>query len=100
LEKIAQLTREYEANLPEFNSHDEARSYFKNKFGDSFVMMDSNVIGGEKHYRYYLILDPEAFNKMQQELRENGHYADPDLSGLMSYQTIEIAETGEIHILY
>ena len=30
------ITREDEHNLPDFTSHDEAKAYFKNRYGDKF----------------------------------------------------------------
>ena len=66
------ITREEEHNLPDFTSHDEARAYFKQRYGDKFQLEDSVEINGRKLYFYQLCYT----------------------------QSIQIFEDGEIHIVY
>ena len=35
-----------EAALPDFSSHELTRKYFENKYGDRFIMMNSEMIVG------------------------------------------------------
>ncbi|MFJ7936894.1 hypothetical protein [Sporosarcina sp. NPDC096371] len=92
------ISRNDEANLPDFSSHDEARKYFKNQYGDRFVMMSSEMIDEQKVYFYSLLLDPETFHEGQKKLSQgetvNG------LALLNSYQSVEIFEDGQIHIIH
>lgn len=38
-----------QADFHEFDSHEKAWKYFKNKYGDSFVMANTKMIGDEKN---------------------------------------------------
>ena len=49
------ISRQAESEIPEFSSHELAREYFKNRYGNHFVMMSSEVIGDEKVYFYSII---------------------------------------------
>lgn len=93
------ISREEEYALPKFKSHQEAREYFKEKYGDDFQMTDSNVIGGEKIYFYKLILNKEAFKEMHRQMKENG-YASCTKEMMFSSQDIQIWENGGIHIVH
>lgn len=67
------ITRKEEHELPEFNSHEVARTYFVNHFGDKFVFESSEMIGDQRIYFYVLGT---------------------------SEQSIQISEDGTIHIVY
>jgi hypothetical protein len=99
------ISRQEEAELPEFKSHDEARAYFKEKYGDAFQLSDSDVIDGRKIYFYMYIVDWDRFNKMQEYMRKQNsrllNAADPETNGFIdSYQSVQIWEDGEIHIVH
>src|SRR5690625_6515075 len=55
------ISRQSEAEFPEFDSHENARKFLKNKYGDSFVMANSEMINDEKVYFYHLILDRKNY---------------------------------------
>ena len=38
-----------QADFHEFDSHEKAWKYFKNKYGDSFVIANTKMIGDEKN---------------------------------------------------
>lgn len=92
------ISRNNEAALPDFSSHEMARKYFKNKYGDLFVMTDSEVIDGMKIYFYKLILDNEIFRNGQEKLKQGEPVLGLNL--MNSYQPIEIWEDGRIHIIH
>lgn len=97
------ISRTEEANIPKFNSHDEARAYFKEKYGDNFMMMDSAIIDGMKLYFYDLILNKEAYILMQEKKRQSPIMLDTSTiteEMFFSSQRIEIFENGNIHILH
>ena len=93
------ISREEEAKLPKFNSHAEARMYFKDKYGADFMITNSEVIDGEKIYFYKLILDREAYCDMMAHLEVNG-YVPANEKYLFSSQDIQIHENGFVHIIH
>ncbi|MCM3358665.1 hypothetical protein [Psychrobacillus sp. MER TA 171] len=95
---ITRYNRRDEDNLPNFLSHEEARGYFKQKYGDAFIMTDSQEIGGKKLYFYRLILDPQTYKENINELLNKGNIR--GIEFLNSYQSIEIFEDGGIHIIH
>lgn len=92
------ISRKAEAELPDFSSHELARKYFKNKYGDRFIMMNSEMIDGMKIYFYSLILDNEIFKDGQEKLGQGEPVSGLDF--MNSYQPIEIWEDGRIHIVH
>lgn len=94
---ITRYNRKAEDNLPNFSSHEEAREYFKQKYGDAFIMTDSQEIGEKKVYFYRLILDPQTY-KENNELLNKGNIHGVEF--LNSYQSIEMFEDGGIHIIH
>jgi hypothetical protein len=92
------LNRSFLKELPEFKSHDEARQWFKQRFGDNFFMTESEVINGEKTYFYHLVMDRESYFKGMQELKEKGYAEGIEL--INSYHPIEINEKGSVHIVF
>jgi hypothetical protein len=92
------LTRSFLDELPAFKSHDEARQWFKQRFGNNFFMTESEVINGEKMYFYHLVVDRETYLKGMQELKEKGVVDGLDL--INSYHPVEISEKGSVHIVF
>lgn len=93
------ISREEEHQLPRFKSHDEARKYFKDKYSDSFQLMESDIMGGEKIYFYKLILDREAYYDMIAKLESNGVVPMSERY-LFCTQNIQISEDGRVHIVH
>ena len=92
------ISREDEALIPQFHSHEEAKKWFEDRYGKDFILTGSDTIGDETCFFYYLILDWEEYKKGQKELRENGYMA--GLSFLMSHQPVQIMESGSVHIVH
>ncbi|UDY80673.1 hypothetical protein [Geobacillus phage GR1] len=92
------ISRKEEQEIPEFKSHNEARKYFKDKYGDNFQMSDSEIIDGMKVFFYYLIIDEKAFSEGQKLLREGKPVSGLEFIG--SHQPIQIYENGTIHIVH
>lgn len=93
------ITREEEAELPSFNSHTEAREFFKKKYGSRFQLNDSLELLEGKIYIYNLITNKEKYMKSIGDM-ESGVGAEAIMEYHMSHQTIEIGEDGSIHILH
>lgn len=95
---MQKLTRQWEASLPEFYSHKEAREYFKGIFGSRFAMQRTEYIDGVKWYFYHYIIDKETYLAEMKKLA-NGENSDATAL-LASYQPIEISEEGHVHVVY
>ena len=66
------ISREDEANFPEFNSYVEAREYFKNQYGDKYNYSD---------WEYVDFVGKVYFD---------------DVDG----QPVQIGEDGSVHVVY
>ena len=96
--RILKISREQEAALPNFASHDEARLYFKEIYKDNFQMEQSHMINEEKIYFYVLILNSDAYYEGVKEMVADGSMISEDF--LLSKQSIEIHENGYICIIH
>lgn len=93
------ISREEEHKLPNFNSHKEAREYFKKLYGIDFQLINVGEIDEEKMYFYKLILDREVYIDMIEELELNGMVAMDEKRAFCS-QDIQISESGVVHIVH
>ena len=93
------ISRDEEAKLPDFSSHQEARNYFKELYREQFVLNGSELIDGRKVYFYHLILDTEHYQEGMEVLKTDGYMKDA-MQFLISYQPIEISEDGSVHIIH
>ena len=91
------ISRQEEAELPIFKSHEEARAYFEEKYGEKFVFEESSDIGDGICFFYRLITDEEAYIKGASDLNSNGFVG---MEFLNSYQPIQIMEDGSVHIVH
>ena len=109
---IRAITREEEAELPTFRSHQAARDYFVAKYGDAFEIEDSFIVGqGDDAticYRYNLVLNREVYERGVRELMRGIMTDMPSSSTagvsamefLASYQSIEIMLEGDVHVIH
>lgn len=107
--EIRPLTKQDEENFPEFESHQEASQYLKELYGDYFI---NQIIGSEyitvdgvKVYPYMLILDKNAFSRMEDWIEDNNTFVFPTLSRPEtrefsgSFQRVLIHENGKIQAI-
>lgn len=92
------ITRQEEAELPAFSSHKEAREWFKARYGDDFMLTGSELIGDEICYFYNLILDRALFEAESKKLHD-GVMTD-GMKLINSYQSIQIMDSGNVHIVH
>lgn len=92
------ISRQDEAKLPVFLNHEEARNYFQNKYEERFVPVSTHMIDEMKVYFYALVLNPSAFKDGQEKIQQ-GEFS-LGLEYLESYQSIEIFENGQVHIIH
>ncbi|KUO62617.1 MAG: hypothetical protein APF84_02405 [Gracilibacter sp. BRH_c7a] len=92
---VKNISRE---ELPQFNSHDEARAYFEQKYGDSNFQLIEEIVDQSEgtFYLYKLIVDPEANQAGLEEIKQKGYCSSEAF--IQSTQRIKIMENGEVHI--
>ena len=95
--KVPWISRQEEATLPIFRSHEEASLYFEEEYGEKFVFEESSDTGDGIYFFYRLITDEEAYIQGVSDLNSNGFVG---LEFLNSYQPIQIMEDGSIHIVH
>ena len=97
---VQKISREEEAKIPQFHSHEEAKAWFEDKYGKDFILTGVDYLGQEeeKCYFYYLILNWEEYRKGQNELKRTGRLVGFDY--LNSHQPVQIMENGSIHIVH
>lgn len=81
--------------MPDFRSHNEARDWFKDQFGERFKFKNEDVIEGEKVYYYHVVKNQEIYEGFM----ENLTIEEADITSMKpfeSYSTIEISEDGGI----
>jgi len=91
------ISRQEEAALPIFRSHEEASYYFEEKYGEKFVFEESSDTDDGTCFFYRLITDEEAYIQGMTELNSSGSVG---LEFLNSYQPVQIKENGSIHIVH
>lgn len=89
------ISKQQEAEFPLFNSHEEARNYFEEKYGEKFVFEESSDTSDVLCFFYRLITDEEAYIKGVSELNSTGYIG---IEFRNSYQPIRIMENGSIQI--
>lgn len=92
------ISRQDEVELPVFLSHEEARNYFQTKYGKRFVLVSTHMIDEMNVYFYALALNLSAFEDGQEKIQQ-GEFS-LGLEYLESYQSIEIFENGQVHIIH
>lgn len=92
------ITREQETKFPSFSDHESARSFFKEKYGAAFQLVNSELIGDRKCYFYHLILAQNNYQELQEQLSKGEAVMGMEL--IFSYQSVEIFEDGAVHVVY
>jgi len=83
--------------IPDFNSHEEARTWFKEQFGDDrFLLRVSNRKNGKRIYFYHLVKDPEVYKPYMESFSSQFKHEITNFETFKSYSTIEISEDGEV----
>src|SRR5699024_10564305 len=93
------ISRQSEAEFPEFDSDENARKFAKSKYGDGYGMANCEMIYDQEVYFYHLILDRKNYFDSVKKLEEDGFIMD-SLDFMNSYQPIEIWGDGRIHIIH
>ncbi|MDN3436629.1 hypothetical protein QMA04_00925 [Planococcus sp. APC 3900] len=89
------ISKQEENEFPLFTTHEEAITYFEEKYGEKFVFEESSDTSDELCFFYRLITDEEAYIKGISELNSTGYIG---IEFKNSYQPIQIMENGSIQI--
>ncbi|MNS71917.1 hypothetical protein D3C72_1053090 [compost metagenome] len=97
--KYRRLTRQFESELPQFNSHVEAAEWFSDLFNNSFMLGSAFPVGEQKCWDYCLIHNRKDWESGIEQLITQGHVTD-NREYLWSYQNIQIFDDGNVHIVF
>ncbi|QHW35811.1 hypothetical protein GZH47_33505 (plasmid) [Paenibacillus rhizovicinus] len=96
--KHKRLTRQFEADLPQFGSQKEAAAFFTELFGNELELTDIYDVDGQDLWNYRLVIDRHTWEAGQKELNEKGYTSGADF--MMATQEIQIFDDGSLHIVY
>lgn len=83
-------------NLPDFQTHEEARSWFKEQFSDRFLLKNSDVFEETRVYYYHIVKNPQAYEEYMESLGNPEVHEISNSELFESYSTVEISEDGDI----
>ena len=92
------ISRDDEANFPNFDSYEDARMYFRERFGSDFIFQDVGDVGGQRCYFHAVVVDWEKYKAGRLQLERNGHVLGLDF--VLSYQPVQIMQDGSVHVVY
>ncbi|WP_156291982.1 hypothetical protein [Oceanobacillus salinisoli] len=84
--------------MPDFHNHDEARQWFKEKFGDDFLIRSSDVVNETKIYYYHIVKDLELYQQYMESFAKPVKHEITNMETFESYSTVEISENGDVNM--
>ncbi|MFS0862609.1 hypothetical protein [Fredinandcohnia sp. 179-A 10B2 NHS] len=84
--------------MPDFNSHEEAREWFKSEYQDKFLLRTHDEVDGKKVFFYHIVKDPEVYQQYMESFAKPGEHEITNMKTFESYSTVEISEDGDISI--
>ncbi|RLL43750.1 hypothetical protein D8M04_12580 [Oceanobacillus piezotolerans] len=91
---LAVITEE----MPDFQHHEEARQWFKDKFKNDFLIRSSDTIDGRKIFFYHIIKNPQVYQKYMESFAKPVNHEITNMETFESYTTVEISEDGDVSI--
>jgi hypothetical protein len=89
---------ELASSMPEFNSHDEGREWFSNRFGSQFLYKDEGFSEGKHVFFYHIVKNQDAYDRYMASLTSAGKMEIHNMEPFESYTTVEIIEDGNVSI--
>ncbi|MCM3669036.1 hypothetical protein M3181_08485 [Mesobacillus maritimus] len=84
--------------MPDFQSHKEARDWFKGQLQNQFLLRSEDTVNGKRVYYYHIVKNKETYQQyMQSFASEEGHQI-TNADTFKSYSTVEISEDGDVSI--
>lgn len=94
------LAREFERDLPDFNSHAEALIFFENLFGKDFEAMYTEPFEeGTKITFARIVHNREALDEQEKAMSKNGYVA-VGIEGMLATQAVQIFSDGRVHMVF
>lgn len=84
--------------MPNFQSHEEARQWFKGKFQEDFLIRCSEAFQGRKIYFYHIVKNKDLYQNYMQSFTKHTRPQITNMDTFNSYSTVEISENGEVNI--
>lgn len=94
------LARDFEHNLPEFHTEDEAIDFFTDLFGDDFEDLSCEPYEGDITITYARIVhNRELLDQQEKEMKEKGYFV-AGREGMFATQEVQIFSDGSIHMVF
>ncbi|RLQ92324.1 hypothetical protein [Falsibacillus albus] len=87
---------ELQNEMPDFESHLEAREWFKERYENRFVLEGMAAIDGRRVYYYHLVKDPEVYEQYMESFASEEKHPITNSASFESYSTVEISEGGTV----
>lgn len=85
-------------HMPDFTSHEDARSWFKEQFHDHFLLRSIDEINGERVFFYHIVKNSESYQQYMETFAKPGNHEITSMAPFESYSTVEISEDGNVSI--
>jgi hypothetical protein len=85
--------------IPDFKSHDEAREWFKNRYGDRFLMRATDMQDGKRVNYYHFVKDPDVYQPYMESFASVDQHEITTTDVFKSYSTITIDEDGAVQFI-
>lgn len=89
------ITKEQYSSLPRFINHSAARKYFKDIYGELFVMKHVETVNSTKVFYYHLVTDKETYLQNFKKI-DSGFSVDQ----YDCFQDVEVTENGNVYLVY
>jgi hypothetical protein len=86
------------SQLPDFNSHEAARSWFKEQLHEQFQLRSSDEVNGKRVYFYHIIKNPEVYQQYMESFASPVKHEITSMKPFESYTTLEISEDGGVSV--
>lgn len=94
---VNEITTFFE-QMPEFENHEDARSWLKDQFHERCLFRGSDTQDGKIVYFYHLVKDRDRYQQYMESFASPMKHEITDMSTFESYTTIVISEDGSIRI--
>lgn len=85
--------------MPEFDDHDAARTWFKDQFQERFSLKNTETTNGKKVYYYHIIKNPEMYQQYMESFAKPVKHEITEMNTFESYSAVEITDDGEISFI-
>jgi hypothetical protein len=84
--------------MPDFNSHLEAREWFTSQFPNRFLLRSEDSLEGKRVYYYHVVKNPEVYQQYMESFAKAEGHEITNPKTFESYSTVEISEDGDVSL--